>query len=256
MRFKLTLAYDGRTFAGWQSQPGGNTVQDTVEGAIGRILKTASPPRLHGSGRTDAGVHALGQTAHFDPPASCRMTAESWLRALNANLPSAVRILCCQEAPDGFHARFSATGKTYEYRIDTSQVFSPLEVGLAWHVPQKIDRKALEAARDLLSGRHDFAAFCAFRGDAEEREPGYAVRTIHRIDTQWLAQRLVLTFKGEGFLYKMVRMLTGSILRVGLGRDSLEWLLDLRNHAKGRKTPYAAPADGLYLLQVHYGEET
>ena len=250
MRWRLTVAYDGRPFAGWQSQPGGNTVQDHLEAAAGRILKTDSPVPVTGSGRTDAGVHARGQVAHFDAPEGCRMDAAAWVRALNVHLPPAIRIMAAEPAAGEFHARFDAEGKTYRYRIWTGPVLPPLEAGLAWHVPQPMDAARLAEACRLCEGTHDFRAFAANRGDGKDATRD-TVRTIWSILPVQQGELLTLTFHGSGFLYKMVRLLTAAIVRTARGQESVEWLRALLA-AGGEKCRHTAPADGLTLQSVDY----
>lgn len=246
-RFKLTIAYDGRPFEGWQSQPSGQTVQDHLEKALGRIAK--APLSLHGSGRTDTGVHALGQVAHFDAPDGSRMIAEEWQRALNANLPSTIRILRSESVDDDFHARFGAKKKTYRYEIDTGEVQLPLRAGLAWHHPRAFDRAILREAAALFAGEHDFVAFAASRGDGKEVD---AVRTILAASVEEEGGTVVLTFTGTGFLYRMVRLLTGSAMRCATGSDPVAWLQQMLDSPTGKTSPYCAPADGLYLVSVGY----
>ena len=256
-RWKLTLAYDGRPFAGWQSQPGGRSVQDVLEAAGGKVLKQEPGPRVHGSGRTDAGVHACGLVAHFDAPDSARLDAGMWRRALNVNLPAAVRVVAAETVPARWHARFDAAGKRYRYRIVPGEVLPPHEAGLAWLVPQPMDLEALAAACRVVEGRHDFAAFAANRGDPEAN-PKDTVRTIWSVragsEPALFSDLPVLwlDFHGEGFLYRMVRLLTGSILRVAQGREPLSWLERFLAEPAAGKTSFCAPADGLYLMQVDY----
>ncbi|MDD5198583.1 MAG: tRNA pseudouridine synthase A, partial [Terrimicrobiaceae bacterium] len=159
---RLTIAYDGARFSGWQSQTGGGTVQDAIETALAKIAKAKIT--LHGAGRTDAGVHALGQVAHFDAPADSRMAPADWLRALNANLPAAVRILRTSHARADFHARFSATGKIYRYELFTGAVLPPHRHERAWHVPGGVDAARLRETLQIFIGSHDFRAFTANRG--------------------------------------------------------------------------------------------
>ncbi|MEM7012408.1 MAG: tRNA pseudouridine(38-40) synthase TruA, partial [Verrucomicrobiota bacterium] len=201
-RFKLTVAYDGRPFEGWQSQPSGNTIQDHLQSAVHAIHPESGA--VHGSGRTDAGVHALAQIAHFDAPTELKMDASAWLRALNTKLPRTIRMMNCEAVDSDFHARFSATGKTYQYDLFTGQVLPPLRLGLAWHVTKTIDLQLLKEAALRFEGRHDFAAFAANRGDPESN-PTDTRRTIFSVQTQINGPDLRLTFHGEGFLYKMVR---------------------------------------------------
>ena len=251
MRLRLTIAYDGRPFAGWQSQRGGNTVQDHLESALAKILKLENPPVVHGSGRTDTGVHALGQVAHFDAPDDCRMDNGAWLRALNVHLPPAIRVMDVNSTAPGFHARFDATGKTYRYRIWNAEVLPPLEAGLAWHVPHAIDFPLLAGACRLCEGTHDFTAFAANRGDGKDADRD-TVRHLWTVRIEHDTPCLTLTFHGSGFLYKMVRLLTGSLLRVALGRSPLAWMQELLTAPDQEKSNHLAPADGLYLVSVDY----
>jgi tRNA pseudouridine38-40 synthase len=244
-RLRLTIAYDGTGFAGWQSQPNRNGVQDHLETAFQTILD--QKVRVHGSGRTDAGVHALGQVAHVDVPAG-KFPPEVWCLALNANLPADVRILACRRVSAAFHARFSAKGKMYRYRIWNNEIFHPLEVGRAWHVPQRLDLDRLTTCAALFWGEHDFASFAANRGKPAET----TVRTIHEIKVKQAGQAVSLEFSGNGFLYRMVRMITGSLIQVALGRKTRSWLDQLLDSPGKRKTNHTAPAEGLYLVRVLY----
>ncbi|MGH8047486.1 MAG: tRNA pseudouridine(38-40) synthase TruA [Chthoniobacterales bacterium] len=244
MRIKLTIAYDGATFAGWQSQAGGNTVQDEIEAALARIAQT--PLRLHGSGRTDSGVHALGQVAHFDAPEKSNMSPSDWQRALNGSLPRTVRILRAARAAKKFHARFDATGKIYRYDIWTGDVLPPHLFRRAWHMSRDLDLAALHATLHLFEGSHDFRAFSANRGTPASD----TVRTIHSIRVTGSRSSLHLTFEGDGFLYKMVRMLVGAAIRVATGREDQSTIRRMLA-GEGRWTD-VAPADGLYLVRVRY----
>lgn len=251
MRFKLTLAYDGRAFQGWQSQPNGRGAQNAMEACLEKITHQPNL-RVHGAGRTDKGVHATGQVAHFDAPAELEMDAGAWFRAFNTNLPPTVRVMHCELAADSFNAQFDAVGKHYEYRICRLPAMPPLELGLAWHVPWRVDPALLEAACLCLIGRHDFVAFSANRKDGRELIPGFSLRHITSIEPLERDGMLCLHFRGEGFLYKMVRLMTGSILRVALGRQPMSWLEELLHEPNGRKSQYVAPAGGLYLRSVEY----
>ncbi len=249
MRIKLVVSYDGRPFQGWQSQPGGNTVQDRIQSALAEICKTGVT--MHGSGRTDTGVHALGQVAHFDAPAKTDLDPVSWGRALNANLPGSIRVLSCEKADGDFHARFSATAKTYRYEIDRGEVLSPFRTGLAWHLPPRIalDDQVLAEVAELLTGEHDFGSFAANRGDGKKVS---TVRRIGGIEIERPCESLTLTFRGNGFLYKMVRLLVGSMIRCAQGKETVDWLRNLLDNPTGETTRYCAPADGLYLVEVCY----
>ena len=243
MKLKLIVAYDGRPFSGWQSQADGNAVQDVIEKALQKI--SGARVVLHGSGRTDAGVHALGQCAHADVGEG--LSPSEWQRALNANLPPAVRIIRSQKAPADFHARFSARGKVYRYLIRQSEVLPPMEVGRVWHFPQKLDFARFSEAARIFLGRHDFAAFAANRS----KEPIDTRRSIHRVEPTRKGGLWSLTFEGEGFLYKMVRMLTAAAVRAAQGREEIA-NLKARLDAAGPKWNHVAPAEGLYLVKVLY----
>ncbi len=251
MRLRLTIAYDGRPFVGWQSQSRGQTVQALMEAAVAAVLKMESPVPVSGSGRTDAGVHALAQVAHCDVPDDCRMDEAAWRRALNARLPAAIRVMEVARAADNFHARFQTTGKTYRYQIWNDAVLPPLEAGLAWHMPHPMDFALLEAACILIQGRHDFSSFAANRADGKDRGRD-KVRELYSAKVEHAGPLITFTFHGSGFLYKMVRLLTGSIVRVARGRVPLSWLEHLLTAPPGEKSQYVAPADGLCLISVDY----
>lgn len=251
MRLKLTIAYDGRPYNGWQSQASGNTVQDLIARALEEVAK--KPLKLHGSGRTDTGVHAFGQIAHFDPPPELAMNAYNWVPALNCKLPATIRIMACEEVAADFHSRFSAIGKIYRYDLCTDPVLPPLKAGLAWHLPRLLDAAVLEQALALFPGRHDFHGFAAYRGNEQADMDWF--RTIHRADLETLADGYRITFVGDGFLYKMVRLLTGGAVHAAQGRIRLDDFAALLDQAPGLalgKSPNCAPADGLYLQEVLY----
>ena len=245
IRLKLILAYDGRPFRGWQSQAGGDAVQDRLEQAFMRV--GGQRIVVHGSGRTDAGVHALGQVAHADVPRGVLPPAK-WHAALNANLPPEIRVLRCTRAAADFHARFQARGKTYVYRIHIGPVFPPLDSGRAWHVPGPHDLGVLRACAARLTGKHDFAGYAANRGHA----PTSTVRTLREIHLTARGPLLTLRFTGDGFLYKMVRLLTGTLIRCAQGRMEPAYLDTLLAGGGTPKTHFQAPAEGLYLARVLY----
>ena len=246
-RLRLTVAYDGGPFQGWQSQAHGDTIQDRLEAAFS-VLCGGRHITVHGSGRTDAGVHARGQVAHADVPGRDRRPPGQWRAALNAHLPPQIRIMAVRPVTQEFHARFSARGKTYRYRIWNAAVLSPFQVGRAWHFPDPLDLEVLRQTAQLLVGTHDFARFSANRG----RPPESTVRTIHRIDFARHGRSLTLAYEGSGFLYKMVRLLTGSIVRCAQGRATPDWISAML--AGTGKTSFAAPAEGLYLMRVRYDD--
>jgi tRNA pseudouridine38-40 synthase len=244
-RLKLCIAYDGRAFRGWQSQAGGAAVQDHIEAALEALC--AARIVVHGAGRTDAGVHALGQIAHADVPGG-RFDPATWAKALNARLPIEVRILRASRARAGFHAQYSASGKEYLYRIWNAPVLHPLEIGRAWHMPSTIDFARLRSAAHRLEGVHDFAGFAANRG----QPVADTVRTIHSIRIQKRGPLITLRFSGSGFLYRMVRLMTGSLVRCAIGKATDSWLAELLESKGRKKTSFAAPAEGLYLARVRY----
>ena len=251
MRLKITIAYDGRPYNGWQSQACGNTVQDFILRALAEVAK--QPVKLHGSGRTDTGVHALGQIAHFDAPPELSMNPCNWVPALNCKLPATIRIMACEEVLADFHSRFSASGKIYRYDLCTDPVLPPLKAGLAWHLPRLLDPGVLERALALFVGRHDFHGFAAYRGNEQPDMDWF--RAIHRADLETLADGYRITFVGDGFLYKMVRLLTGAAVHAAQGRMCTDELAALLDQAPGLplgKSPNCAPADGLFLQQVLY----
>jgi tRNA pseudouridine38-40 synthase len=244
---KLTIAYDGTDFVGWQRQPAGVSIQGLIEDALAPI--EGGRVTLHGAGRTDAGVHALGQVA--SAALASTLDPDTIARALNAVLPAAVRIVGAERAHPGFHARFDAVSKTYEYRIVNAPCVSPFLHRYAWHVPQRrLDLERMREAALALAGRHDFASFESAGGDVHTTE-----RTIHAIE--WLGERghdraLVLRVRGDGFLRHMVRNIAGTLVEVGLGRwppSSVAEILAARDRTRAG---LAAPAAGLFLVSVEY----
>ncbi len=250
----LTIAYDGRPYNGWQSQACGNTVQDFLLRALHEVAK--QPLALHAAGRTDTGVHAHGQTAHFDAPAEITMNPCNWVPALNNKLPATIRVMACDEVAADFHSRFSAVGKIYHYDICTDPVLPPLKAGLAWHLPRLLDAATLERALALFTGRHDFHAFAAYRGNEKPDMDWH--RTIHRADMETRSDGWRITYVGDGFLYKMVRLLTGAAVHTAQGRMRMEELAALLDQPQGLplgKSSHCAPAGGLYLQQVLYAPD-
>lgn len=247
-RIRLDLAYDGRPFAGWQSQASGNTIQDRIQFALARICD--QPVAIFGAGRTDAGVHALGQVAHFDSPSSVsHLDPIAWRRALNANLPPEIRVVRVRKTPDSFHARFSVKEKIYRYDLVSGDVLPPHAVGRAWHVPLlEASAGEIQAILDYFVGTHDFANFAANRG----KPPTHTIRTIQSIRVTASGSRLSITFRGKGFLYKMVRMLTGAAVRVAIGKLPPTWIPHLLANPGIEKCHHVAPADGLYLVRILY----
>ena len=246
---KLTLAYDGTDFSGWQVQPSAATVQGTLASAIGRLTGENVLPQ--GSGRTDAGVHALAQVATFATASS--VPTENFLKALNDLLPASIRILEVAEVPGEFHARKSAKAKTYRYRIFRAAICSPFLARYVWHFPYPLAEDAMAEAAGQVAGEHDFTSFAAV--DPERgKENGEAsnVRTIFSSAIGREGDELVYTVRGSGFLHHMVRNLVGTFILVGKGtlepRD-LTRILSARDRSAAAAT---APASGLVLVNVEY----
>jgi len=247
LTYKLTLAYDGTDYAGWQVQPNGTAVQEIVERAIERIL--GEKARVHGSGRTDAGVHALGQVAHFQvPKAKATIPLKNLRRAFNGVLPPDVRVLKVERADDDFHARFSAHEKTYRYQIFCGEVMDPFLRRWAAHWPCPLDVAAMRRAARVLTGRHDFAAFSA----NPQREQESTVRTLKRLSVARRGRLVTITATADGFLYKMVRSLAGALLKVGAGKLTAADIERILASKKRTALVETAPPQGLFLLKVKY----
>jgi tRNA pseudouridine38-40 synthase len=257
-RLKLIIAYDGTGFAGWQSQSHRNTIQDHLERAFERI--GGELVRVHGAGRTDAGVHALAQCAHVDLPDN-RLPAARWMVALNALLPLTIRVLRCQYVPKDFHARHSAKGKIYRYRIWSAPVLPPFEYGRAWHVAQPLDLKILKKTARAFVGTHDFAGFAANRGKSGRRGDANSsrgeaenstIRTISSVRVRHDGLCITIEVDGDGFLYKMVRLIVGALVRCALGKLGLEDLTNRLASGRAGSPRFTAPAEGLLLVRVRY----
>ena len=241
--FKITLAYDGTDYIGWQRQAQGVSIQSLLEDALrdldGRDVSVA------GAGRTDAGVHALGQVATF--ALERNLDGATLVRAVNVRLPPAVRLLSAEPAADGFHARFSARSKTYRYRIWNHEVFSPFELRYAWHVPVPLDVDRMARAARTLEGRHDFAAFQGTGAAAATTE-----RVVFSSSVRTDAGAIVYEIAGDGFLRHMVRAIVGSLVDVGRGRQPVEWMTEVLASRDRTRAGQTAPAAGLFLVGVEY----
>jgi len=256
---RLILSYDGADFAGWQVQPGRTTVQGALASAIGRVSGENVLPQ--GSGRTDAGVHALAQVASFATASA--IPAENWVRALNDLLPASIRVLEVTEAAPAFHARKSARAKTYRYRMYRGAICPPFLARYVWHYPYPLEESAMVAAAGAVVGEHDFTSFAAVDPERVERMAvGENVQTnsiqttnIRTIfSSHWTreGEELIYTVRGSGFLHHMVRNLVGTFVLMGKGTVSLD---DLRRILEARERTAAgptAPAGGLYLVEVEY----
>ncbi len=264
---KLTVAYDGTNYAGWQFQPRDPTVQATLAGAWQAI--TGEQPAFTASGRTDAGVHAWGQVVGI--ATESKIPCEQLLRALNAKLPKDVLIRRVEPAPDRFHATYDALHKLYRYQIHNARTRPLFDRGYRWHFPQLLDVSAMRAAGAMLVGRHDFSSF-----ETAGSERNSTVRTLMRVDVgqggatenktvashclpapvQAVSSELIeIDVQGDGFLYNMVRGIVGTLLEVGRGARQPEWIRQVLAAHDRRVAGPNAPAHGLMLMEVKYAEE-
>jgi tRNA pseudouridine38-40 synthase len=243
-RIALGVSYNGQNFSGWQSQASGHTVQDVLEGALGRFMATESPSTLC-AGRTDTGVHAAMQVVHFDT--ELQRDAQSWVRGTNRYLPSSVAVQWAQEVPRAFHSRASATSRRYAYLLLISPVRPTLDAGRAGWSHRELDGCAMQAACDALLGEHDFSSFRA--AECQARSP---IKTLLRAKVSQHGSYWRFDFEANAFLHHMIRNIMGSVLTIGRGEQPLDWLHEVLA-ARSRKT--AAPtfmADGLHFLGPRY----
>ncbi len=247
VKVKLTIAYDGQAYSGWQVQKTGLGVQQRVEEAFAKLFE--DPIRLHASSRTDTGVHALGMVAHVVlDKRQFRMTASKLALALNAHLPEDIRVVSARRCHDDFHARFDAAGKQYRYFVWNQTAHNPLLRKLCWHIPRKLDLDAMRESALLLLGRHDFKSFAATRSYEMES----TVRTLFRCDVRKQGSLLTFILEGDGFLYKMCRGIVGTLVQVGQGKiasGEVPGILETRDRRAGGMS---APAHGLVLWKVRY----
>jgi len=243
-RYRMTVAYDGKAYAGWQVQPNHMTIQQRLE----EVLQSLSGEtiKVHGSGRTDQGVHAEGQVAHFD--LSKIWACWQLLNGLNAKLPHDIRVLKVVRAKPDFHARRSAVKKEYRYFIWNSKVMNPTRRLYVTHIRKPLDVKAMQVAANILIGKHDFAAFTANPNRVVES----TVREVYSLTIRRTGSLIVIRASSEGFLYKMVRSLTGLLLRVGEGAVTLDEVKEiLASKIRTARVP-TAPPEGLFLWHVWY----
>lgn len=242
-RIAITLGYVGTAYDGWQRQPGRDTVQERVEKAVESL--TLERSSVTASGRTDAGVHAIGQVAHFDT--STAIPAKNFVRGLNRFLPRDIRVTSAVETDEGFHARYDAHEKTYRYVIHLSGSESALRWDRAWRIDGELDVESMRRAAACLVGEHDFASFMSTGADTKT-----TVRRVTRVSVERNGDEVWLEFAANGFLYNMVRLMTAVLVDVGLGKrppDDVEKILEARSkHA----VTFVAPACGLYLVSVEY----
>jgi tRNA pseudouridine38-40 synthase len=242
-RIALGIAYDGRPWQGWQKQPHGQTVQDTLERALQAFV--GAPVSTVCAGRTDTGVHGLNQVVHLDT--DVHRTPESWVRGTNAHLPDSISVQWAQVVPAEFHARFSATARAYTYVILNTRVRHPLWQGRAGWVFQPLNIEAMEQAAQCLLGEHDFSSFRSSQCQAKS-----PVRTLHKLVIKQQGPRIVVQLRANAFLHHMVRNILGALVQVGQGRETVDYVakvLKARDRTQG--APTFSP-DGLYLTDVTY----
>lgn len=242
-RIKVTLEYDGTEYAGWQVQPNGDTIQGRVEEALENLFQ--EKVRIHGSGRTDAGVHARGQVAHFDTGSN--LPLKNIRDGANTYLPPDIAIIRGEEVPPDFHARYSARGKIYRYRVLLRETRSPLFFNFACRLSPPVDVEKMRIASRSLIGKQDFSAFEASGSSIQDK-----VRQLDRMDIREEGEVLEFELEGNGFLYKMVRNIVGTLLEVGKGNLSPEDIKEILRSRDRENAGPTAPATGLCLIQVLY----
>ncbi len=240
---KLTIEYNGTAYSGWQRQPGRRTVQREIEDSIMEI--TREKTTVNGSGRTDSGVHALGQVANFQT--SSGLTVRQFKKALNARLPSDIAVIEVREVPDDFHSQFSSKSKVYLYRILNRDYRSAHEHKRSWNVRQELDTESMKQASQCLIGRHDFKVFA--HQDINVRS---TVRTVKKLSISRKKDMISLEIEADGFLKRMVRMITGTLTQVGKERLTPDGFKQILADGKRNKYVYTAPAHGLFLKKVKY----
>jgi tRNA pseudouridine38-40 synthase len=251
---KLTIAYDGADFHGWQAQPGVATIQGAIHDAARRILQENIV--VHGASRTDTGVHALGQVAHFKTRSV--LSATEIQRALNALLPPAIRIIVAEEVGPEFHSRWCAQGKTYRYRMHRGQVLPPFEYRRALHYPWGLDEIAMAAAARHFEGEHDFTSFAASSGSEDDDRDRNMSRILYSSEVirKPGQDEIVYVVRGKSFLRYMVRKIVGTLIEVGKARltpDDIPQLFELRDRSRSGPT---VPPEGLYLVELEYPDPT
>ncbi len=241
---KIIIEYDGTDYHGWQCQANLPTVQQTIEDAIRKI--TGEDVKITGSGRTDAGVHAIGQVANFFTEA--RMDPETLRKALNSTLPRDISIIEAREVPDGFHAQFSSRSKVYEYRIFNRSHPPALQRNRVWHVQDKLDTRKVREAAAYLEGTHDFSVFAT--ADITVKT---TVRTVKRVHVRKTREGTILIeIEADGFLKRMVRMITGTLVEAGKGKLTPEGFAQILAEGQKTKNVFTAPPQGLFLKKVVY----
>ncbi len=240
---KLTIEYDGKDFNGWQKQPTKLNIQGTIEQAIKQI--TGEDVELNASGRTDAGVHALGQVANFKT--NSQIPIEKFAIAINSKLKRSIVIKKAEEVDERFHSRLSCKKKTYRYIINNSPEGTAIYRNLETHIPQKLDLSQMKKAIKYFEGEHDFKAFKASGTSSKS-----SVRTIYKADIYQENEKIFIEITGNGFLYNMVRIIVGTLVEVGLGKIKPEKIIYIIQQGKRENAGKTFPPNGLYLLKVMY----
>lgn len=248
--YKLEIAYDGTNYCGWQIQPNGASIQQTIQDQIAIILR--QPITLIGSGRTDAGVHAKGQIAHFKTGQLIEF--RQFLNSINSILPHDIRIFSIESVDSSFHAQYSATGKIYHYHLHLNQVMDPFQRLYSWRIPHPINVDLLIKASQFFVGTHNFTSFSneAHSGSAS-RDP---IRTLSRLDVVQEERGVRLELEADGFLYKMVRNIVGILTEVSGGKRQLNDIPQIFKAKDRRSAGKAAPPQGLFLMQVKYEKKS
>ena len=241
---KIIIEYDGKNFPGWQNQPGKVSIQGEIEKAIKEI--TGEEVDLIASGRTDAGVHAFGQTANFHTES--KLPAEKFIYALNAKLPKSIVIKSAEEVEERFHSRYNCKGKTYRYIINNNEFPSALDRYREFHVPYKLNKTAMRKALEKFEGEHDFKGFKSSGGSPKKT----TVRTLTKCEMIEKDDRIIIELTGDGFLYNMVRIICGTIVDVGLGKIKEEEIEEIINSGDRTRAGKTLPPHGLYLVKVFY----
>lgn len=246
--YKIIIQYDGSRYSGWQKQGNtDNTIEAKLSAVITRMSGEAEPVEVHGSGRTDAGVHAMGQVASFKLHTD--MSADKVMDYINTYLPEDIKVLSAEKVDNRFHARLSATSKTYEYNICNAAKADVFTRAYSWHIAEKLDEAVLRSAAEVFIGEHDFYAFCDLRSKKKS-----TVRRVDDIQIVKTRDEIKLVFNGEGFLYHMVRRLTAAMTEAALGHVSVGELARMLDNAD-TKYMMLAPAKGLVLREVFYNKE-
>ena len=251
-RYAIKVQYDGTSYVGYQVQPNGPTIQAAIEQALVKMAKLPKEQHIptSGAGRTDSGVHALGQVIHFDYPA--QISPQAMQRAFNSLLDTSIRVIDVAQVEDDFHARYHSTGKEYLYRVDVGQFPDPFKRQYTLHHPYRYDLSKMQRAIQEIVGTHDFTSFCSIKTDKDDK-----VRTIYEASVSYDAvhHELCFYFYGNGFLYNMVRILVGTLLQIGDGlrpESELQRLLEVKNRKQAGPT---APPHGLYMQCVLYEKD-